>query len=161
MELYLLRHGDAARADPAHGIPDGLRPLTPEGARAVEAVAEALQRAGIRPDVVYTSPLRRCVETAEIAARVLGVAQGAQQRPALAPGCDLDAVSELLHEAPEADRVILVGHNPDFSQIAADLTGKDVNLDLAKGGLARVDLKGAPRRRKGELVWVLTPRLFL
>ena len=160
MELYLLRHGDAADADPARGITDELRPLTPTGVREIEAVAEGLRRMGVSFDALFTSPLRRAVETAAIVARVLGVPHAVRETRTLRPGCDLDTAAELLMEAAPAERVLIVGHNPDLSEIAADLAGKHVNLSLEKGGLARVDLHGEAKRNRGRLVWLLTPEVF-
>jgi phosphohistidine phosphatase len=47
---------------------------------------------------------------------------------------------------------LLVGHEPDLSRVAGDLTG--ARLDLKKGGLAAVRLEGS----RGELVVLLRPR---
>ena len=49
-------------------------------------------------------------------------------------------------------RVLVVGHEPDFSQVVYDLTG--ARIDMKKGGIAGVRLDGA----RGELIVLLRPR---
>lgn len=156
MELYLLRHGEAAPVDPPRIPRDESRPLTGYGERQIEALAATLASAGVRPDIILTSPLRRAFQTAQIVARSLGAPDPLPQ-DALRPGCSRDAALGLLREFSHAERILLVGHNPEISQIGIDLTGSDVDLSLAPGGLARIDLNGLPRPRAGTLVWLLPP----
>jgi phosphohistidine phosphatase len=54
--------------------------------------------------------------------------------------------------AGEDQRVLVVGHEPDFSQVVLDLTG--ARVDFKKGGVAGVRLDGS----RGELVALLRPR---
>jgi len=114
MRLYLVRHAEAAP-----GEPDELRSLTPEGRRQARHVAERLARSEPRPAAVLCSPLLRAHETAEPIARALGLEAEADER--LAPG----AISEGLRAAVagRGDAVVVVGHQPDFGRIAAELTG--------------------------------------
>lgn len=158
MELYLLRHGDAVEVDPARGITEENRPLSASGEEQMRRMAEGLRRIGFRPRVVLTSPLRRAAQTAAILTAGLEIPP-AQERRELRPGCDLALVAELLVEVDEEPRVLLVGHNPDLSRLVCDLTGAEV--ELHKGGLARVDLPGSLRLRAGTLVWLLTPEVLL
>src|SRR5579884_3785801 len=69
MEIYLLRHGIAE--DPAPGTTDADRALTAEGRKKLRTVMDAAFDAGVCPALVITSPLRRAVQTAEIAIDVL------------------------------------------------------------------------------------------
>jgi phosphohistidine phosphatase len=69
MEIYLLRHGDA---EESLRIPDEERSLTPEGRRKVGDVLLRARAAGSAPSLILSSPLRRAVETAELAAGILG-----------------------------------------------------------------------------------------
>jgi len=59
----------------------------------------------------------------------------------------------------DADTVIIVGHSPNLPQFAGRIisdAGHRAEIDLRKGGVARVDYDG----RKGELQWLLTPKLI-
>ncbi len=114
MRLYLVRHAEAAA-----GSPDELRPLTPVGREQARALAARLRAEGVRPDAIVTSPLARACETGTLLARELGVEAKADDR--LAPGAGAASVSEAIEGLGET--VIVVGHQPDCSRIAAALTG--------------------------------------
>jgi phosphohistidine phosphatase len=114
VQLVIVRHAEAAA-----GEPDELRPLTPEGREAARALGERLAAKGVRPDAVLSSPLLRARETAQEVARPAGLEAEPDER--LAPGATAESV-----KAAAADRgetVVVVGHQPDCSQIAAALTG--------------------------------------
>ncbi|HEX2044117.1 MAG TPA: histidine phosphatase family protein [Gaiellaceae bacterium] len=110
MELYLVRHAEAARGDP-----DELRPLTPAGREQARSLGERLRRDGVRPDVILTSPLLRARETGELLARELGAASRPDER--LAPGATAAATGD------GGDTVVVVAQQPDCGQIAAELRG--------------------------------------
>ncbi len=113
MILGLMRHG---RAEPVGGDE---RRLTSEGVREVETAARMLP---FKPVVVYTSPLRRAVETAEIVARIHGI--GVKIEEGLRPGVFSVEVFNRL----AGDRVLMVGHNPSISRVASFLTRSMVDL---------------------------------
>lgn len=152
MELYFLRHGIAA--DTAPDGHDASRALTKEGIAKMKSAARGLRKLGLKVDVLLSSPLTRAHETAQIAAHELGVEL--RLSDALGPGCTLPQLIELLGEHRAADRVMLVGHEPDFSTLAGALTGGSRVL-LKKGGLVRVDAE-VLEAGAGTLVWLLPPR---
>ena len=130
MQLYLVRHAEAA-----DGEPDELRPLTADGRRAARELGERLASDGIRPDAVLTSPLLRARETGTELARPAGLEAEADER--LAPGATAEGV-----KAAAADRgqtVIVVGHQPDCSRIAAALTGGE-EPPFPPAGVLAIDL---------------------
>lgn len=153
MELYFLRHGIAAEAGPA-GMGDAGRPLTKEGITKMQASARGMHRLGVQLDVLLSSPLVRARETAAIVARELGLELQLDEK--LAPGCDIAQLFALLGEHRAAERVMLVGHEPDFSSLIGVLTGGSQVL-MKKGGLARVDIEQL-EQGAGTLVWLLPPR---
>jgi phosphohistidine phosphatase len=143
-QLWLLRHGDA---EPAGRRPDAERELTDKGRRQSVAAGRALVRLGARFDAVYASPRTRARDTAWIAAAELGVSPHVRQP--LHGGFTREDAEELLAGSGPDARVLLVGHEPDFSQLVHDLTGG--RIDLKKGGLAVI-------RLPAELVALLRPR---
>jgi phosphohistidine phosphatase len=128
VRLYLVRHAKAAP-----GNPDELRPLTPEGREQARLLAERL--AGERPDAVVTSPLLRARETAEVLARACGLEAVPDER--LAPGAT--SADARLAAAGRGERIVLVGHQPDFGRIAAALTGEE-EPPFPTAGMAVIDL---------------------
>jgi phosphohistidine phosphatase len=151
-QLWLLRH---AEAEPHGTRPDSERRLTARGERQAQAAGAAIARLQRRLDAVLFSPKARARETAEIAAEQWGERQRALLRcyPPLAEGFDAAQARDAALEAtPDDGRVLLVGHEPDFSRTVAELTGGAVALK--KGGLAVVRLDGLG----GELSLLLRPR---
>jgi phosphohistidine phosphatase len=153
MELYFLRHGIAAGVGP-RGSGDAGRPLTKEGIAKMQSAAPGMRRLGLQLDALLSSPLVRVHQTATIVAREFGLEL--QLADELAPGCDLARLTALLGEYRAAERVMLVGHEPDFSQLIGELTGGSRVL-MKKGGLARVDIEQL-EAGAGILVWLLPPR---
>jgi phosphohistidine phosphatase len=149
-QLWLLRHGEAVPHDAA---PDPQRALTDLGRAQARDAGRALARLHDgRWVVVYASPKVRAWDTALGAAPALGLDPVREDR--LAAGFDADVALELLMAADDGERVLVVGHEPDFSQVVRDLTG--ARIDLKKGGVAVVRVEGtAP---SGELTMLLRPR---
>jgi len=155
MELYFLRHGIAADLGP-DGMGDAGRPLTKDGIAKMQAGARGMRRLGLHLDALLSSPLVRAHETAALVARELGLELQLAEK--LAPGCDLDQLFALLGEYRGAERVMLVGHEPDFSSLIGALTGGSRVL-MKKGGLARVDSERL-EQGIGTLTWLLPPRVL-
>lgn len=147
MHLYFLRHGAADWPDWTK--PDDERPLTEAGRRELHQVAELLACLKVAPDMILTSPLPRAAETAEIAARHLRAP--VRQENILAPGFSAAKLRHLQNSHPR-QTLMLVGHEPDFTEVIAALTGASVKL--SKGGVALIDLEA-----KGKLLWLFPPKL--
>jgi phosphohistidine phosphatase len=154
LELYLLRHADAG--DPmAWAGDDTERPLSKKGRRQAKRIARLLRDLGFRPDLVITSPLVRAVQTARPVAKATGVELLTDERLGYGFGTrELGALVDQL--GPSVQRVVLVGHDPGFTEVASHLAG--TQLAMSKGALARIDL---PDRRVGAgaglLRWLLPP----
>ncbi|PJF24132.1 MAG: phosphohistidine phosphatase SixA, partial [Phototrophicales bacterium] len=152
MRLYFFRHG-VAQPREIPGILDHQRKLTDVGAQRVWRAARALKLLGVKPSRLYSSPLIRARQTADILGQVLGVA--VQVRSEVGPGFNAAATASLVRDLGRDDEAIFVGHEPDFSQTVCELTG--AMIDLKKGGLARVDINTYHPLR-GKLVWLVAPR---
>jgi phosphohistidine phosphatase len=140
-QLWLLRHGEAE----PHASDDDSRVLTPRGEDQARAAGRALQALEVVFHAVYTSPKVRARRTAELACEALG-AEPIVWEP-LREGFDVADARELLRTG-EDQRVLVVGHNPDFAQVVHDMTG--ARVDFKKGGVAGV--------RERELMVLLRPR---
>lgn len=145
-QLWLLRHGEAE----PHGVrSDPERRLTARGEEQARAAGAALAALDTPPMLVFTSPKVRARDTAALACESL------QLDPVVhdaVVGLEADEALALLAAVSDGERVMLVGHEPDFSQVVADLTG--ARIDMKKGGIAVIKLDGS----RGELVALLRPR---
>jgi phosphohistidine phosphatase len=125
--IWLLRHGDA---EDGGGKPDAERNLTEKGERQSRVAGKALKELGVELDICLTSPKVRAKRTAELACDALDCPVEEDERLA---GGDFDP----LEVAAGRGEVMLVGHEPDFSQAVALATGSRVKMK--KGGLAAID----------------------
>ena len=146
-QLWLLRHGEAV---PHESKPDAERELTPRGERQAIAAGQGLAKLGLEFDACYTSPKVRARQTAELACRALGIEPVVED--SAASDFDRDDALALLRAHGDDGRVLVVGHDPDFSQLVHDLTG--ARVDFKKGGVAAL----IARRSAGELIVLLRPR---
>jgi phosphohistidine phosphatase len=143
-QLWLLRHGEA---EPHHVRSDDERRLTARGEDQARVAGRALANLEITFQAVYTSPKIRARDTAKLACEALGC-QPVEHEP-LRQGLSAADALELLHAD---ERILLVGHEPDFSQVVYDLTGG--RSDMKKGGVAGMRMDGG----RGELIVLLRPR---
>jgi phosphohistidine phosphatase len=155
MELYFLRHGTADKRSEWQGD-DALRALTEDGAAGVRRVVKVLAAGELKLDAIVSSPLVRARQTADIAAEELKHAPGVVEDQRLAKGLDKQRLAGLLADLGEPQRVMLVGHEPDFSLTIGQITGG--NVVCKKGGVVRVDVAD-PKTLRGQLVWSLPPKL--
>jgi phosphohistidine phosphatase len=146
-QLWLLRHGEA---EPHDVKPDAERELTERGRDQSRSAGRALKALEVEVHLCFTSPKVRARQTAELACAELGIEP--VDEPALAEGFDGRAALALAAAAGADQRVLVVGHEPDFSQVVHDLTGG--RIDMKKGGIAAVRLDGS----RGELIVLLRPR---
>jgi phosphohistidine phosphatase len=164
VELLLLRHGIAEARGGA--VPEAARALTARGRERSGAVLRCLTERGLRAGRLISSPLRRARETAELAVAA-GLAPALELAEALAPGgAALAALPTWLEtlEAPPGEwpRLVLVGHEPDLSLLAARLIGAPPgSLALRKAGLALLRLPRSAAPGEASLRLLLSPRLLI
>ena len=149
MQLYFLRHGDADWPDWKKS--DDERPLTDFGKKEVRDVAKFLARLNVRPDLIVTSPLPRAAQTAEIAADYLK--PKLRKDELLAPGFGMSDLGTIL-KRHRSKALMLVGHEPDFTNVISGLTG--ASLKLSKAGVALLDVD--PESQEGRVLWLFPPK---
>jgi phosphohistidine phosphatase len=155
-ELYLLRHAHAG--DPgAWDGPDDRRPLSDKGQRQAERLGRFLVAVGFRPDDIITSPKVRAAQTAEIVAGQLEMKVATDER--LGGQLGMAELEGVIHDAGDPERVMVVGHDPDFSDLLALLCGASA-VPMRKGALARVDLRRPVEVGSGTLRWLVPPDLL-
>jgi phosphohistidine phosphatase len=159
--LLLLRHGKSDWS--ADSGVDHERPLNPRGVKAAKAIGRFLAETGHVPPYAITSTAVRAATTLALAAR------SGEWDTAIVPdrrlyATDPERMIGFLQELPaEQDRVLLVGHEPTWSELLSLLVGGGV-FCFPTAALARIDLAvsawSGVRPGTGELVWLLPPRLL-
>jgi len=157
MEKYvvLLRHGIA---HPRGSQPDETRELTEEGHKRMKEIGRALNLVFPKTEVVISSPLRRCKQTAEWVVKAFHGEIVVTTSPALRPEALPRDLKVLIDETP-ARRMILVGHEPSLTETMLHLTRmhNDGEVELKKGGCygLRFDENG-----EAKLELMLPPRVL-
>lgn len=158
-ELYLVRHAIAAERG-SEWPDDTKRPLTERGVSRFKEAVKGLRRIDVAVDEVFTSPLVRTRQTAELLAGGLEGKPPVKVLDALAPGHTSASVMTSLAKVAKRRRIALVGHEPELGELAAYLIGAGRALAFKKGGVCRIDVGSLTTRRAGALVWFLTPTVL-
>jgi phosphohistidine phosphatase len=154
MDLILLRHGKAEDDNPKG---DSARKLVGKGREQSARAARLLKHAGRLPAIVLTSPYARARETAEIFCETAGM-PGPVSQSWLACGMSPDTALAELAGFNEFDRILIVGHEPDFSHLVTTLLGAAAGAVQVKKG-ALVGIRIAPPSKRGTLRFLIPPKL--
>jgi phosphohistidine phosphatase len=157
MQLYFLRHGLAHDWRAWEGA-DASRPLTSEGKARMQREAIAIRQLDLKLHTIITSPLVRAQQTAEMVARELRLLDKLVKDERLAPGFNLAQLTLVVQAYHMANALMLVGHEPDFSETIRAVIGGG-HIVCKKGSLAYVELYDL-ETMQGELVWLLPPKML-
>lgn len=134
--LLVLRHGKSSWKE--EGLADHERPLAPRGKREARQMGEELARRGLMPDLVVSSPAKRARSTARRVIEASGYAGELLLEPRFYFTDLLTCLAALATLPPEAQRVLIIGHNPLWEELVYHLTRQPTHLPTA--ALAVVDL---------------------
>jgi len=158
MELYLVRHGIAEDHSPSGRDQD--RRLTEEGRDKLRKVLKRAASAGVEPALIISSPYKRAVETAELAAAELDYKGEILRVGSLAPDSSPPSVWSEIREHRDEPSILLAGHEPLFSSTVAWLLGSTREMvDFRKAALIRIDVHSFGPAPQGVLQWMLTAKL--
>ena len=155
--IYLVRHGIAE--DRSTTGRDEDRGLTQAGADNLQRAAAGFVWLEVRPDAIWSSPLRRARQTAEILRDAIAPGLELAIEPALRPEADVEAMLQALQAMTGAQALMLVGHEPNVSALAsALLTGVVSGARMPfKPGSALALEQTFPPAGRGGLRWFVTP----
>ncbi|MBB2683129.1 SixA phosphatase family protein [Rhizobium sophoriradicis] len=134
--IYLLRHAEAALAEP--GQRDFDRPLNEKGYGDAEIIADKAADKGYRPDLLISSTALRCRDTADAVHRAVGSGLDVRYVDALY-NATVDTYLEIV-DAQDQAAVMLVGHNPTMEQALEALIGPEAMVSALPGGFPTAGL---------------------
>lgn len=134
--MFLVRHAEAI--EETLSLRDPHRHLTPRGRIQARALGDRLRWHDCTPSHVWTSPLVRAVQTAELVVAGIGTDTAVEVVAELAPDGSARALVAALGALPPESTVLLVGHEPSLSGIGTLLIGGAVDA-LGKAQAARID----------------------
>jgi len=158
MILYFLRHASAGERV-VNPRKDEKRALDKEGIEQCGYIGRALAALDVQVDVIVSSPLKRCTQTASLVGNELGYEGKLQTDPGLRPEAGLADFRKIVEKYSRQEAVMLVGHNPNLSQFLGSVisdSGCEASVDLKKGAVAKVET----RRSSGTMQWCVTPKVL-
>jgi phosphohistidine phosphatase len=136
VDVFLIRHAEAI--DETLELRDPVRHLTPAGRSQATSLGDRLRWHDCTPTHIWTSPLVRAVQTAELVATGLAAGVAIEVMPGLAPGESARTVLAALQALANDASVVVVGHEPGISGIAARLLGLTDFPALVKAEAVRI-----------------------
>jgi phosphohistidine phosphatase len=121
---------------------------------------EGLTRLDVAVDEIFTSPLVRAKQTAELLSNGLPGKPPVKVLDALSPGHTPGSMLAQLAKNARRSRIALVGHEPGLGELAAHLIGAGRALPFKKGGICRIDVESLTSRRAGALSWFVMPKIL-
>lgn len=155
MKIFILRH--AIAEDTAKGG-DSQRALSEEGRKKMRDAAAGFARLAIKIDTIYSSPLVRAVQTAEILAKSIGYAGKIETMTELSPANSPESVCTRLRSLKKQGNIVLSGHEPNCSELAAFLLG-GAQIEFKKGAICLIETESAAAG-SGILIWHLSPQVL-
>lgn len=154
MELILLRHG---KAEDFHLNGDHDRELLEKGREQARRAARVLKSTKLLPEIVLTSPLVRARQTADEFCEASGV-PGAVVQSWLACGMRPEIAMKELSTLHDFKRVMIVGHEPDFSALIQWILGATCgDVEIKKGSITCLRIQ--PPSRQGSLLYLIPSKL--
>ena len=171
MDLFILRHGYAGNRL-SDSMKDTKRQLTVSGKKEVVEIAKSLKKLGVKFNVIFSSPLTRAFQTAKIIAEEYKLTEQIEQSEELKPNGSKNFLYNKLSKLNIDSVILIVGHEPYLSSMINDIISNNDsdrnynknhnnnNIILKKAGLSRIKITSTVPKFKGELRWLLTPRIL-
>jgi phosphohistidine phosphatase SixA len=160
MEIFILRHGDA-NSDSKKITDDSKRSLTEAGIKEIENVCRFFEEFDIKIDHIFSSPLKRAKQTAQIILKDqrAKMTEIEELKPEGNPDDTCKKIIKQNHSS-----ILVVGHNPLLVDIINHITSSQKqiasNISLKTGGLAKIKITSVEPRLTGHLEWLLAPKII-
>ena len=170
MELFILRHGETSKRLSRSGGLD--RPLTYTGTSDIKGIANSIKKLRIKIDLIVTSPISSCKQTGEIINDLFNKKIPIIICNDLTPEGELLDFYNKISKYKDRSSILIVGHEPYLSSMINDIISNNDsdrnynknhnnnNIILKKAGLSRIKITSTVPKFKGELRWLLTPRIL-
>ena len=158
MNCVLIRHGIAVEREEWDG-PDSDRPLTERGTKRVSQVAAGLKWLEVQPTYIFSSPLVRALETADILQASMSIPSAIKRVDELLPDANPERLLALFRDLPPECCALCVGHEPHLGSAASVmLTGKpSTAFSFKKAGACLIEMPVPAKPGRGTLRWWMGP----
>jgi len=156
MNIFLIRHAEAIDYQTETVRSDEYRFLTPKGRLTSLKVSKQLKNEFIGLEKIFTSPLIRAVQTAEILASVIKFDKDVEAVKELAFGVSASRMISLIERNAGYNAIALVGHEPMMSMLFDSLTSSPFPDKFRKSGVCLVNYN--VKNKSGKPVWYFNPK---
>lgn len=159
-DIYIVRHAKSSWKDDS--LDDFDRPLNKRGNRDAPAMAERLKKAGIKPELMISSPANRALLTAHYIAEGIGISKDEVHTNEDMYLADPQTILDIIKGAPDnANTLMIFGHNPGLTMFANELADTDID-NIPTTGIVRISFPGKKWKdlawQKGDLVFFDYPK---
>jgi phosphohistidine phosphatase len=124
----------------------------------MKEAAEGFARLDLEIDTIYSSPLVRAIQTAEILAKAIDYKETIENMEELSPGYSPKDVMQRLQSLKKVETIALAGHEPNCSELASHLLG-DAEVEFKKGAICLIETESL-QTGSGNLIWHLSPQIL-
>lgn len=161
MEIFILRHGDAS-ANAKKLTDDSKRSLSENGVKEIENAASFFEKSEVNFDHIFSSPLKRAKQTSEIILKKQDKSNFTELEE-LKPEGKVGEVCKKLSSQKDNVKVLVIGHNPLLVDLVNHIINSadqvSTNISLKTGGIIKIKVSSLEPKMRGELQWMLTPKL--
>lgn len=157
--LFLVRHAKSSWDDTS--LPDRDRPLADRGRRDVAKMGKRLAKRNVKLDLIMSSPATRALATAEVIAKMLDFRRKEIVVNDRLYAYEMDDLLDVIQElGDKLKRVMLVGHNPELTELAHQLTSEITQMPTCAIAEFKFDVKSwsSIGKTKPAQVWLDYPR---
>ncbi|MEP7145975.1 MAG: histidine phosphatase family protein [bacterium] len=139
MKLFLVRHAEAIDHETDSVKDDEHRFITTSGRMRTRKIAKTLIEELKDLEIIFTSPLIRAVQTAEIISSGIKFRNDILLVNELKNESSTSSLLQLLSMNSELKSVALVGHEPKISMLVKSISGKNDLIDFRKSSVCLID----------------------
>ena len=159
MKIVFIRHAEAIER--TESIGDEGRYLTPEGRYQFRKTAKTMRNEGLDPNLILTSPYLRAVQTADILAEKISYVGSLMTVEELEPGFDLEMLKNLVTSYKSVKELVLVGHEPDLSEIISTLLTLPEGFLMMKGSGVKINVDPEDPCTTASFKWMVSGRKLI
>ncbi len=156
MKIFLTRHAEAIDYETATVTNDEHRFITSKGRKTTRKVVKALKTELESVAKIFTSPLIRAVQTAEIFATALKFEGEVEPVNELKNESLFGSLQKLLETNSDLSSVMLTGHEPKISSLVKSFSDKKDLIEFRKSAVCLIDYD--TKESTGKFIWYFDPK---
>lgn len=156
MKIFFIRHAEAIDYETDTVKDDDYRYITPNGRLTTIKVAQGLLKELNDLEKIFTSPLIRAVQTAEIFADELKFENDVELVNEMRNESTIQSLQKLIRNNSNLGSAAFVGHEPKMTLLVRSFSEKKSFPEFSKSGVCLIDFD--IKQETGKLEWYFDPK---